>query len=310
MERGRFVDQQTPRDRARNLVDLLVPDWRPTTSQVLWGIRLALVLGILVLIGYPYGITLWEWAQLLIVPAVIAAGGAWFNSRQNARERFAQGQQAQDDALQKYVDYISRVIIDEKLYRESNDPLTEVKITIRAQTLAVLTRLSDPYRKASILQFAYEAGLINDEDAFLSLLGANLQGVNLSRINSALESINLRHASLNRANFVDVSMRNAYLTGADLTGADLTGADLTGADLRGVNLDSARLRGADLWNAKLGTYVFEDSYGETSEIPTKLRNADLTDAYLEDATGFANVELEAQAYSVSGATMPDGSVHD
>jgi uncharacterized protein YjbI with pentapeptide repeats len=125
-----------------------------------------------------------------------------------------------------------------------------------------------------------------------------------------LESINLRHASLNRANFVDVSMRNAYLTGADLTGADLTGADLTGADLRGVNLDSARRRGADLWNAKLGTYVFEDSYGDTSEIPTKLRNVDLTDAYLEDATGFANVELEAQAYSVSGATMPDGSVHN
>ena len=69
------MTQQTPRDRARNLVDLLVPDWRPTASQVLWGVRISLVLGILVLMGYPYGITLWEWAQLLIVPAVIGAGG-------------------------------------------------------------------------------------------------------------------------------------------------------------------------------------------------------------------------------------------
>ncbi len=153
-----------------------MPDWQLTAPQVLWAIRIAIVLGILVLIGYPYGITLWEWAQLLIVPAVIAAGGAWFNSMQDARERFTQEQRAQDDALQKYVDYISEMITDGKLYRSTDDlSLKEARITIRAQTLAVLTRLSDPYRKASVLQFIYEAGLIDGEDTFLSLLGANLQ---------------------------------------------------------------------------------------------------------------------------------------
>lgn len=67
--------KQTPQERALELVGLLVPDWRPTTTQVLWTIRIAVVLGILIAIGYTYGITLWDWIKLLIVPAVIAAGG-------------------------------------------------------------------------------------------------------------------------------------------------------------------------------------------------------------------------------------------
>ncbi len=135
------------------------------------------------------------------------------------------------------------------------------------------------------------------------------QGVNLSKIGSTLENINLTHASLNDAIFVEVSMRNAYLHGADLTGADLTGADLTGADLRGVNLTNAVLRGAYLWNARLDAYVYEDDYNELSEIPTKLHNADMTDAHLTGATGITNEVLEQQARSLAGATMPDGSVH-
>lgn len=300
--------EQSPHKRALDLTRLLLLDWHPTVSQVLLAIRIAIVLGVLVLVGYLYGITLWQWAQLLIVPAAIAAGGAWFNSKQNARDQFTQEQRAQDDALQKYVDYISHLITEGKLYRTSDDlSLNEARITIRAQTLAVLTRLSDPYRKASVLQFIYEAGLINGEGSFLSLLGANLQGVNLSRIGSTLENINLTHASLNKANFLEVSMRNAYLYGVDLTGADLTGADLTGADMRGANLTNAKLRDAHLWNVKLDAYVYENDYDELSEIPTKLHNTDLANAHLTGATGITNEALEQQARSLEGATMPDGS---
>ncbi len=75
-EEQRQVDQEhTPQERARELVRLLVPDWRPTAQQVLWAVRIAIVLSLLVAIGYPYDITLWDWLKLLIVPAVIAAGG-------------------------------------------------------------------------------------------------------------------------------------------------------------------------------------------------------------------------------------------
>ena len=75
--------------------------WRPTLRQVLWtgGIVVALVVAIIVL-GYVLewkwtGLvkdkaytkrTLWDWLQLLIIPAVLAGVGLWFNRQQRDRE--------------------------------------------------------------------------------------------------------------------------------------------------------------------------------------------------------------------------------
>jgi hypothetical protein len=73
-----------------------VPEWRPTPRQVLWAIRIAIVLGVLIAIGHSYGITLWDWIKLLIVPAVIAGGGLWFNAQQRERERQIANERAQD----------------------------------------------------------------------------------------------------------------------------------------------------------------------------------------------------------------------
>ena len=76
--------------RRRSFISELVPDWRPAREQVLWAVRsvivVVVVLGLLTLIGLPFGITLWAWVKLLIVPAVIAAGAIWFNRQQRTRE--------------------------------------------------------------------------------------------------------------------------------------------------------------------------------------------------------------------------------
>ena len=76
-------ETKTPRERAEDLIRLaedlmrlLVPDWRPTPQQVLWAIRIGVVLGLLVAIGYAYSVTPWGWLKLLIVLAIIAAGVA------------------------------------------------------------------------------------------------------------------------------------------------------------------------------------------------------------------------------------------
>jgi hypothetical protein len=53
--------------------------WQPTRTQLLWAGATAALLTAAVLIGYRYDITLWDWIKLLIVPAVIAGGGLWFN---------------------------------------------------------------------------------------------------------------------------------------------------------------------------------------------------------------------------------------
>src|SRR5215212_11313696 len=62
------------------------PPWRATSRQLLWvGAALAL-LTVAVLVGYRYDTTLWDWLELLVVPAVIAGGGIWFNRQQRERE--------------------------------------------------------------------------------------------------------------------------------------------------------------------------------------------------------------------------------
>src|SRR5215217_5071603 len=115
--------QKTPRERAEDLISLLVPDWRPTPRQGLWAIRVAILLSLLFAVGIAYGVTLWDWIKLLIVPAVIAAGGFWFNRQQQERQQEdnrrqqergleIENQRAQDQALQTYLDQMEQLLIE------------------------------------------------------------------------------------------------------------------------------------------------------------------------------------------------------
>ena len=57
--KARFVDQEeTPRERALYLLRLLVFGWRPTEVQVLWALRIIVLLGFLLLVGHAYHVTL------------------------------------------------------------------------------------------------------------------------------------------------------------------------------------------------------------------------------------------------------------
>src|SRR3712207_1577355 len=80
-----------PGERGRDFIRELVPDWTPTQTQILWAVRillgLVMLLTILELVGDYYKKTLWDWADLLIVPAVLAIGGYWFNAQQREREQ-------------------------------------------------------------------------------------------------------------------------------------------------------------------------------------------------------------------------------
>ena len=71
--------EQKPRERASKFIKDLVTEWHPSRDQQLWAVRIAVVLvvllGILTLIGLPFGVTLWDWIKLLVVPAVLAVGG-------------------------------------------------------------------------------------------------------------------------------------------------------------------------------------------------------------------------------------------
>jgi len=102
-----------------------------------------------------------------------------------------------------------------------------------------------------------------------------------------------------------VRLSGADLTDADLSGADLRVADLRVADLRRADLSRAVLFGADLSDAVLFDADLSDAF---------LGGADLSDARLggadlSDIRGVTPEELEATAFSLSGAKMPDGTRH-
>ena len=117
-------------------------------------------------------------------------------------------------------------------------------MTARARSLAVLRQLSRE-RKRSILQFLYEAQLINeaekpgpDDHAF------NARIVRLS--GADLRDADLRYFTLEGAALDGSNLENADLRDAKLSGIDLGGAYLSGADLRGIYLSKASLREAQL----------------------------------------------------------------
>ena len=101
----------------------------------------------------------WDWLDLLIVPVVLAIVGFVFTSSENRATRVAAEQRAQDEALQAYLDQLGQMLLDgEKPLRESKEG-DEVRTLARARALTVLNRL-DGRRKATVVQFLYESGLI------------------------------------------------------------------------------------------------------------------------------------------------------
>src|SRR5216683_890499 len=80
---------------------------------------------------YQPGKALWDWLQLLIIPAVLAVGGYLFSYTTSRNEQQANEQRAQTErdiatdnqreaALQAYIDKISELLMHEHLGEPSN----------------------------------------------------------------------------------------------------------------------------------------------------------------------------------------------
>jgi len=94
----------------------------------------------------------------------------------------------------------------------------------------------------------------------------------------------------------DADLADAWLSEAILPNADLSEATLRYADLRDANLRRTNLRGADLREADLKG--------------VDLSGADLRETNLSGATGLTNEELDQQAASLEGVTMPNGQKYE
>ena len=274
-------------------------------------------------------VTLWEWVGVLIIPVALLAAGSWYTSTQAQREKAAVEDRAQDEALQLYLDQMSNLLIEHKLYEQSKG--SAVPLLAVARTTTVLLRL-DKNRKRHPLKLVYRLRLINRDGPLLDLENADLQHADLSEIKLSeaclrgvdLRRSNLRGSNLNRADLTTADLRGADLRDTNLSGAslkdanllpydeqnpaklsfhNLNGADPSGINLSrfGTNLSGANLSGTNLSGAILSGADLSGAY---------LSGADLSGTYLKGAIGVTTEELERQAKTLKGATMPDGSKHD
>src|SRR5215216_810062 len=273
-------------------------------DQVLHLMRIALI-GVTIVVGLTMlallGVVLWKVLSIYIDPqtaterrylvlsfVIVLAGGTWllvgasvvgvlYVSRRNLQQqRELEGQRAHEIALAAYLDQMVRLLNDRDRPLRRSERGDEVSILAKGRTHTVLPKV-DSDRKARVLQFLYETGLIVKGHSVVDLLGADLRAANLRGAN--LRGADLRGADLSRAN---------------LGGADLKGADFYGANLREVNLHWADLISANLSRAYLGR--------------ADLSLADLTGADLRNVMELTVGQLD-QAYSLEGATIPDGSKH-
>ena len=197
---------------------------------------------------FQRGRTLWDWMQLLVVPALLFVAGLLFNKKLKEREAIAALDTQREAALQKYFDVVGDLFtkgaqnaphsaspnqepsssepavkppIERELKHEISQVGSQVTLApsavslIRARTLTVLAML-DGRRKGALMRFLLEAELVQmcprdrPPGAVLSLENADL--------------------------------RDAELRGLSLRDVPLSHVDLRGADLRLVNLKDADIR--------------------------------------------------------------------
>jgi uncharacterized protein YjbI with pentapeptide repeats len=248
-------EPKTPRERAEDVISLLVPDWRPTSQQVVWGIRIVLafviVLGVLTLIGRPFGITVWQWLDLLIIPAVLAVGGYLFTLSDSRRTREQANHRREEDVLQAYLNQMWKLLPDKDLRSTSKANSiseSEALTAARVSTLTTLERIHHSDKQRLIVKFLsmWQRSLLKRQDTVVILEGANLGRADLHEVD-LLKGANLNGAKLSNANLYEADLNEANLRGADLHRADLRRANLRGADLHRADLRRANLRGAKRW---------------------------------------------------------------
>ena len=194
------------------------------------------------------GKTLWDWLDLLIVPLILAiAAFALDGSRKRSEQRTESDRQRQQ-ILDDYFDFITDVLITPGVGKNEDAPGAQVihgsmaRSVARSRTLSALRQL-DGGRKAALIQFIYEAGLIGKSPA-LNLNGADLTDADFDE--ATLVGCELRGARFRRASF-----RNASLMDSDFSGSDFRQADLTGARFTHARLEQAVFRDANLTRADL-----------------------------------------------------------
>lgn len=191
--------------------------------------------------------TLWDYLQLLIVPALLATLGVGLNEAANKRQHRDAKERYQQEVIREYCNVMAELLFEKDLRKKkSGDPMTDVA---EAYTLNVLEAL-DGSHKRGLIRLLYKTNLIEGNIPIVSLQeGGALAKADLSGM--YLWKVNLVGTDLRNADLQDASLSLAYLAGANLREANLRKARLWRANFRHADMEAADLSGANLIDADL-----------------------------------------------------------
>jgi uncharacterized protein YjbI with pentapeptide repeats len=257
------------------------------------------------------GKSVWDWAELLIVPLLLSVGGFAGTRIFAFREKTERSQ----DALKNYLDQMSNLLLSEEwpsFERQDDKKIEESKLStvIRARTIVAVREL-DRERIATLLRFLSESRVIqtivlNDLDLRgiclkdMDCSGINLKGSSLR--GAILENINLQNANLSNCDCFGATFKNVKIDGANFDKAffnfsRLENVSAVKAEFRGVVFEHAKLINIDFTNADLSEFFMPLLY-----VSEKIN---FEGAILRNAT-FETVELENINFSradLSGASF-------
>jgi len=200
---------------------------------------------------------LWDWLELLVVPIFLALAAWWLDGSRKRSEQAVETDRQREKVLEEYFGHITGLLMNGKL-TAGNDSARSVA---RTRTLTALRGL-DGARKARLLQFLYESGLVA-KNPLINLNGADLT-------DAELEEAMLRDCELRGVYFQRASLQRAQLDAADLRGSDFSRANFTGATFGTADLTQAIFKGAVLKDCDLSCTTLENvDLSKTSKQPAK-----------------------------------------
>jgi uncharacterized protein YjbI with pentapeptide repeats len=169
-------------------------------------------------------------------------------------------QSRQNSELQDYLSTVGEL-------PTNPDPAADT--SAQAQTLTVLPDL-DPDQKRTVMQFLYQAGLIDKDNPrvrlfYADLTSANLKGSDAQENVFVLDNANLRGVNLQDADLEYISLEGSNLSAAHLVNTNLSNANLSDANLYHSYLSNVDLSGADLSGADLSDVDLRNDKGLTQE---------------------------------------------
>lgn len=200
---------------------------------------------------------LWDWLDLLIIPASVALVGWIYKEYEKSKDSKKEYENKQNEVLDSYFRIVSDLIIKENLL--DNNLNGESKIIARTRTIVAIDNLSGD-RKGQVLQFLHESNLIRNN--VVDLIGGNFR-------NSEVSGIVLKNIAIKGVYFCDSEFIKTYLDNSDFTSCDFTGANFNESSLENTNLSYTKLNKCKLTNIDLTSVNFEGA---------DLTNADLSNS--------------------------------